>query len=439
MTGRVRLSIVVAVLAFLVLRASSVTMSAADPEEPTEQRTDCAAVSVVAPSTVVSPAEQSLRFSDVWGLTRGAGQTVAVIDTGVARHPLLPGAIAGGDFVSDGDGSTDCDAHGTVVAGLIAARPSPGSGFVGGAPDADILTIRQSSSAFSAVSAERETRDDGSTSSGYGDVDSMALAVRAAVDAGAGVINISEVACAPVGTPLGDDALADAIEYAAVVKDAVIVVAAGNLDGSRCRDQNDTMRGQAGRDSPATRTTASPARFDDYVLTVGSLDADGTPSAFSLAGPWVDIAAPGTDVTSLSPTGEGLADGTLDEEGRFSPFTGTSFATPFVSATAALVRSRYPDMSAREVIARIVRTAHAPAGGWDSAVGFGSLDPVAAVTGTAEDEPENRPATRLDARVTTPPEDRSDATVALVGSAGVILALASLCFLRSAFRRQEPS
>ncbi len=64
-----------------------------------------------------------MSFDTVWPLTRGAGQTVAVIDTGVARHPRLPGLIPGGDYVSTGDGTGDCDAHGTIVAGLIAAAP----------------------------------------------------------------------------------------------------------------------------------------------------------------------------------------------------------------------------------------------------------------------------------------------------------------------------
>ena len=58
-------------------------------------------------------------------------------------------------------------------------------------------------------------------------------------------------------------------------------------------------------------TIATPAWFDDQVLTVGSVNPDGTPAAFSLAGPWMDVAAPGTAMTSLSPTGSGLADGTV--------------------------------------------------------------------------------------------------------------------------------
>lgn len=71
-------------------------------------------------------AERSAQLADldqVWRLTRGAGQRVAVIDTGVARHRRLPKVVAGGDYVFTGDGTADCDAHGTLVAGIIAAAP----------------------------------------------------------------------------------------------------------------------------------------------------------------------------------------------------------------------------------------------------------------------------------------------------------------------------
>ena len=60
-------------------------------------------------------------LQQVWRLTRGSGQRVAVLDTGVAPHPRLAHLSAGGDYVSIGDGTQDCDGHGTAVAGIIAA------------------------------------------------------------------------------------------------------------------------------------------------------------------------------------------------------------------------------------------------------------------------------------------------------------------------------
>ena len=55
-----------------------------------------------------------------WDITTGSASiTIAVIDTGVSRHPRLPNLVPGGDYVSTGDGMQDCDAHGTMVAGIL--------------------------------------------------------------------------------------------------------------------------------------------------------------------------------------------------------------------------------------------------------------------------------------------------------------------------------
>ena len=126
----------------------------------------------------------------------GEGVRVAVIDTGVTRHPRLPGLIAGGDYVSDKDGTEDCDSHGTVVAGLIAASPEPGDAFAGVAPDARIITIRQSSSAYQ-VAGRSEQQQEGQNADGYGNVGTLASAVRHAADMGATVIKVE--------SPDGDD------------------------------------------------------------------------------------------------------------------------------------------------------------------------------------------------------------------------------------------
>lgn len=395
------------------------------PPDATEQRTLCTETTPI--TDPAEPPEQLrlLDFGAVWPFTRGGGQRIAVIDTGVVAHPRLPNLEAAGDYVAGGDGLEDCDGHGTLVAGLIAAAPVPGSGFSGGAPDATILSIRQSSSAFSAVgSPERD--ETGATSSGYGNVRTMASAVRHAADLGATVINISEVACAPAGTGLGDGSLAAALQYAAVERDVVIVAAAGNVGStSDCAQQNPGPDpAHPGADPwPRVATFASPAYFDDWVLTVGSTDPSGAPSSFSLGGPWVDVAAPGTSVVSLNPRGEDLTNGYRDSRGDAVPYAGTSFAAPLVAATAALVRSRYPDMPAAEVIRRIVETARAPAGGWNPMVGRGTVDPLAAVTfDVPPPAASDRPTETLLAQTPAPtPPDRRAATAALIIAA--VLAL----------------
>ena len=347
----------------------------------------------------------------LWRLSRGEGQRVAVIDTGVNRHPRFADLEPGGDYVAVGDGTQDCDGHGTIVAGLIAAAPDPSdrTGFAGMAPGATVISIRQSSTKFGPA-------DDPSVT-GFGDVDTMAMAVRTAADLGATVINISSVACA--AGPLDDGALGAALVYAVDVKDVVVVVAAGNVGGaSQCPQQ-----AQDAELSWETATVAvSPAWYDDYVLTVGALRVDGSPSAFSLAGPWVDVAAPGEEMVSLDPAGSGLVDG-LTVLDRDIPISGTSYAAPVVSGLAALVRSRFPELTARQVMQRIEGTAHRPAGGWSPVVGNGMVDPLAAISTDSTGPGVSAPP----ADVVTPLIPSAAAAAAEPRSTGIAMLGAGIC------------
>ncbi|MFC7753905.1 type VII secretion-associated serine protease mycosin [Tsukamurella soli] len=302
--------------------------------------------------------------------------------------------------MAGGDGRTDCDAHGTLVAGIVAARPSATDGFSGVAPAAAIMAIRQSSLAFAA-------RDRGGAAPG--NVTTLAYAVTRAVDLGATVVNISQVACGPTGTDLGDAALGRAVRYA-FERNVVVVAAAGNVgSGSACGTQNVPGR---------TATVASPARFADYVLSVAATEPTGRPASFSLAGPWLGVAAPGTDITSLDPRGGGLANGQTTRDG-IGPIDGTSFAAPYVAGIAALVRARFPELSAGDVVRRITSTARHPAGGWDESVGYGVVDPVAALTAEVAPAAPARPG-RLAVPIARPRDGRPRA-VALAGSAAALL------------------
>lgn len=327
----------------------------AAPQYPAVQRAACT-VPVLASGRTATQLD-GLDLAAAWAFSRGAGQRVAVIDTGVAAHRQLPGLIGGGDYVSTGDGTRDCDGHGTLVAGIIAAttRSTPSADMVadwfsGVAPLATVIGIRQSSQRFGAAG----------DLDGVGDVDTLAKAVRTAADSGASVINISAVACRSAATGLDDRALGAALAYAVHVRRSVIVAAAGNID-------HDCVAGQT--------TIVSPAWYDEYVLTVGSVDTHGAASAFTLPSAWVDVAAPGEAVVSLSTVGDALAD-SLDG----AALSGTSFAAPVVSGLAALIRSRFPDWTPRQVMDRIISTAHHPPGGRDDFVGAGVIDPVAALS-----------------------------------------------------------
>ncbi|KHO23180.1 type VII secretion-associated serine protease mycosin [Mycolicibacterium setense] len=331
------------------------------PVEPTEQRQPC----YQSPTGATGTAHNALNLDTVWPLTRGDGQKIAVIDTGVARHRLLPRLIGGGDYVSHGDGTADCDGHGTIVAGIAAAAPS--GGFSGVAPDAAVLAIRQSSNKFAAAGGV----------SGVGNVDTLAMAVRTAADLGATVINISSVACVPADAAPDDRTLGAALSYAVDVRNVVVVVAAGNV-GAGCTQQDRPVGPPGEPDWNGVRSVSSPGWYDDLVLCVGSVGSDGAASDFSLAGPWVDVAAPGEHLVSLHPDGGQL----IDTIGRDAPISGTSYAAPVVAGVAALVRSRFPQLSAREVMRRIENTAHTPADGWNPDVGHGVVDALAAVSGS---------------------------------------------------------
>ena len=404
----------------------------ASPPQPTVQREICAVPSVTRDADPSDSASQlsGLDLPQVWKLTRGSGQRVAVIDTGVSPHPRLPHTAAGGDYVFTGDGTQDCDGHGTAVAGIIAAAADPNhaDGFSGVAPDARLISIRQSSTKFGAAA-------DPSTS-GFGDVDTMARAVRMAADLGASVINISSVACIRAGSTLDDRALGAALSYAVDVKNAVVVAAAGNTGSGQCPAQ------QADATWDSATVVVSPAWYDDYVLTVGSVNAHGEPSSFTLGGPWVDVAAPGEGVISLSSSGDGLVNALGGQRGPI-PLSGTSYAAPVVSGLAALTRSRFPKLTARQVMQRIKTTAHHPPSGWDPRVGAGLVDFLAAVSTDVPTDPTPPPPWTsvpiLEPPLPAPP-DHSARHRAFTGAAvcgGVLAALLAFSAVQTRLRRAD--
>ena len=380
--------------------------------------------------------QRTMDLDRAWQFSKGAGQLVAVVDTGVVRHPRLPGLIAGGDYVSNSDGTEDCDSHGTVVAGIIAASDIPGQGFAGVAPKARILSIRQTSSQYQAKGTAQQKGPD-AMPDGYGTTDSLAAAIRRAADMGASVINISEVAC---NSTISDQSLGAAVRYAAVEKNVVVVAAAGNND--KCKGTNPVIDPTDPSADPWSKVNmqVSPARYDDYVLSVGSTDKDGQPSKFTVPGPWLGVAAPGEDIVSLDvhfadPGSKGTAIGTVNPQGKQEMLAGTSFAAPYVSGVAALVRARFPRLSALDVIKRIEATAHAPAEGWNPYVGYGTIDPVAALTAEVPNQlPPKHPfaakSWQLPVPATPPAPDHTARNVALIGT-GVIAILLILGYLAS--------
>jgi len=406
------------------------------PEQPMRQSNICAQAIAAPQPTVTLPAPgfTMLNIDQAWQFSTGHGVSVAVIDTGINPHPRLP-VTGGGDYITGGDGLSDCDAHGTVVASVIAAAPNgtpmprpmpqrpafpplagqsppvpqPGprptavpDGLVGVAPHATLIAIRQSSRAFQPQSpgvGDLEARRKAGT------VSTLARAIVHAANLGAKVINVSVASCVSAADPLDQSAIGAAVWYAATSRDAVIVAAAGNAGEENCA-QNPSVEPLGAQDPRGwshVRTVSSPSWFSDYVLSVGAVDPTGMPIDKSLAGPWVGVAAPAVGIIGLSAQTGGPVNaypparpGEPD-----SPFWGTSFAAAYVSGVAALVRARYPELSARQVIERIQRTAHNPARGVDNQVGYGVVDPTAALTFNVPTGPRTVPGAQT--RVITPP------------------------------------
>ncbi|MGX1161888.1 type VII secretion-associated serine protease mycosin [Arthrobacter sp. SLBN-100] len=292
-------------------------------------------------------------ITKAWEVSKGAGVKVAVIDSGVdAKHPDLKGAVVGG-YDASGSGQPDGQKvvgskteHGTLVATMLAGRghqpadatasPSPGpaalppDGIVGVAPEAQILSV--------------STWLGSTNPSGKSDQDQIPEAVRWAVDNGAKVINISLGSTTPQWPQSWDAAFLYAEQ-----KDVVIVAAAGNRVGGNIQ-------------------VGAPATIPG-VLTVAGLDRKGTAS--------VDASSQGISIGVAAPA-ENLLGGVPG--GSYAEWAGTSGSTPIVAGVAALIRSKWPDMTAKQVINRIVATAKdAGAPGKDPLYGFGVLNAEAAL------------------------------------------------------------
>lgn len=263
--------------------------------------------------------------------------------------------------------------------------PPPGApdGVVGVAPHAVVISIRQSSRAFEPVNPPpADPNSDERVKAGT--LNTLARAVVHAANMGAKVINISVTSCLPAAAPADQRALGAALWYAATVKDAVIVAAAGNVGEAGCANNPmyDPLDPSDPRDWHQVKVISSPSWFSDYVLSVGAVDGGGAALDKSMSGPWVGVAGPGTHIMGLSPQGGGPVNAYPPARPgeKNMPFWGTSFSAAYVSGTAALVRAKFPDLSAHQVINRIVQSAHNPPAGVDNKVGYGLADPVAALT-----------------------------------------------------------
>jgi type VII secretion-associated serine protease mycosin len=266
---------------------------------------------------------ERLEYEEVHKIATGKGITVAVIDSGVdSSHPDLQGQVLKGIDLIDRelDGNYDPNGHGTHIAGIIAGKKND-FGVTGLSYNAKILPIRVLDQF------------------GEGNDADIAFGILWAEQNGADIINLS------LGGTKEDPLLRDAI--AEVVKKGVIVVAASGNTG----DSKDIFY-------PA----ANP-----MVIATASTDLLDKTSFFSTRGDYVDIAAPGSMIRST----------TIDNSYKVD--SGTSMATPIISATFALLLEK--GLSVNESIERLYNTAYdIEEVGKDKLTGYGLVDPLQALT-----------------------------------------------------------
>ena len=263
-------------------------------------------------------------FESAWSLTRGNGVIVAVIDSGVeADHQELRGSVLRGkDYIDpSSEGRIDPDGHGTHVAGIIAAHVNNDLGIDGAAPGVRILPVRVLDA------------------SGSGIASNVAKGIIWATDHGARVINLSLGGGQSAG-------LQQALQYATSRR--VVVVAAG------------------GNNAQAGNAPMYPAAYGQ-AIAVASVDSNLNHSSFSNTGNYLDISAPGEGIVSTWGT----------SPNAYADASGTSMATPYASAEAALIIATTPSLTSAHV--KKIMQSTATHLGAKSVFGSGLINPAAAV------------------------------------------------------------
>lgn len=256
-----------------------------------------------------------------WDISTGDGIIVAVLDTGVdSTHPdLAANMVPGWNMYDNNDDTADVHNHGTWVAGTIAAAANNGAGSAGVAWSAEIMPVRIS------------------TPDGTAFMCTIANGIRWAADHGAKVVNNSYSGVA------GSATIRSAAQYLRN-KGGVLVVSAGNT---------------------GSRLNHSPS---DVILVASATDSNDQRPSWSSYGSYVDIAAPGVSIFTTS------------RGGGYSFVSGTSFSSPIVAATAALMFSANNELTPADLDQLMLSTTtDLGAPGFDDFYGTGRVDAAAAV------------------------------------------------------------
>ncbi|MEC0230339.1 S8 family peptidase [Paenibacillus alba] len=259
-----------------------------------------------------------------WQLNRGAKDVViAVVDTGVdLQHPDLKGQLLPGyNVIKDNDNPQDDVGHGTHVTGVIAALVNNNLGVAGMTWYNKVLPVKVLDQ------------------TGAGSTYSVAQGIIWAADHGAKVMNLS------LGNYADSGFLHDAIKYA-YDKDIALIAASGNDN---------------------TERPGYPAAYPE-VFAVAASDSQNQKASFSNYGDYIGVTAPGVSIASTYP------------DNQYAALSGTSMASPHVTALAALIRSTNPNLKNTDVY-QIMRDSARDLGtkGFDKYFGYGLIDVAKAI------------------------------------------------------------
>lgn len=279
------------------------------------------AASVSDPAYGNSWALPKIQAPAAWDSANGSGVTIAILDTGIdSAHPdLAPNLVPGWNVYDNNSNTADVNGHGTWVAGVAAMAANNAKGSAGVAWGAKIMPVRIADA------------------NAYAYWSTVAQGIYWAADHGAKVVNVSYNGVS------GSATVQSAAQYLRS-KGGVVVVAAGNSGGLESIAASDAM------------------------LSVAATDQNDARASFSSYGAYVDLAAPGVSVY------------TTTVGGGYSNASGTSFSSPVVAATAALMLSANGKLTPADVD-RILKTTSLDLGaaGYDQYYGSGRVNAAAAV------------------------------------------------------------
>ena len=256
-----------------------------------------------------------------WDSTRGAGVTIAILDTGIdASHPDLSAQVVPGwNFYANNSNTSDPHGHGTWVSGTAGATANNAIGVAAVAGNARIMPIVVADASATAYAS------------------TISQGISYAIDHGARVANVSYEGL------LTSSSIISAAQYMKS-KNGLVVIAAGNC---------------------GCNATYSPSTS---MISVSATDSNDQITSFSSYGSYVSVSAPGIGIY------------TTTVGGGYSTAWGTSFASPVVAATVALMMSANPGLANTQIESLLYSTAtDLGSSGRDMYYGYGRVNAAAAV------------------------------------------------------------